>query len=227
MIYLLNLKSHFTKESFLAYQEEIRKFPSNPHVVFAPPTCFLPYLEGFSLASQDISAYPEGSYTGEVNGKMLSSLGVQYVLIGHSERRNYFHESELLLKKKVEEAIASGITPVLCIGESQEIHQSGKTLEFLEGEVSFLSTFPQDVWKKIILAYEPIWAIGTGKVIEKESLEKIVSFLKERYSVPVFYGGSLTFDLLQEFKSLQNLDGFLIGGMSLKVEEVKKLLQES
>ena len=227
MRYVLNFKSNFTKESILAYKEALEKHPKKDNVIFAPPFCFLPLLEGYSLASQDISRYQEGAYTGEVSGNALKSLGVRCAIIGHSERRKYLKEDEVVFAKQIEQAIASGITPIYCIGETKEEHDSGRTLEALEGQLSFLFTFPQEMWKKVIVAYEPIWAIGTGKAITPNELEKIIAFLKEKIEVPLLYGGSINSSNLEQFKTLPHLDGFLIGGMSLKIEEVLSLLQES
>lgn len=227
MLYILNQKSHFTKEELLLYRKEIEKYPLKDNVVFAPSTCFLPLLEGFSLAAQDVSPFQVGAYTGDVNASSLASLGVSYVLIGHSERRKYWKEDIDLLEQKIRRVLEASMIPILCIGETKEEYQNGKTIESLEKSLLIFERFPQEMWKNIIIAYEPIWSIGTGKSLEKESIEKIVSWIKGKVLTKVLYGGSLYFPLIQELRKNTSLDGFLIGGMSLKVEEIIRLLQES
>lgn len=227
MLYILNQKSNFTKEEIIAYQNIVREFPYKENVVFAPSTCFLPFFEGLSLAAQDVSPYKRGAHTGDVNAESLASLGVSYVLVGHSERRSDWKEEETLIKKKIEQVLNASMTPVLCIGETKEEYEDLKTKEVLEQELSIFSSFPQEVWKKIIVAYEPVWAIGTGSTLDEVSIQKMVDWMKSKVFTKVLYGGSVTMESLKKLQKIPSLDGFLIGGMSLKIEEVVKLLQES
>ena len=224
MIYVLNQKSNMTLSLQEQYLKEIRKYPQSDNVVYAPSFCYLSLYQGLPLASQDISMYQMGAYTGEISSKSLKSLGVSYAIIGHSERRGYFKEDETILCEKLKRAFEEGITPILCIGESEEAYKNKKTQEVLKEELSIQRFFPQEVWKKVILAYEPIWAIGTGKSIQKEELETLLSWIKEETDCSILYGGSVNLETISSFKNLKNLDGFLIGGMSLDVEKVKKLL---
>ncbi len=226
MLYVLNQKSHLTKEEQEKYTQEIRKLPRNPHVVFAPSTCYLPLYENLPLASQDISAYEMGAYTGEVSAESLKSLGVSYCIIGHSERRNYFHETNDVFQKKITQALRQGMTPIFCIGETEEEHESGRTKEILTKELSLLSFFPQELWKKIVIAYEPIWAIGTGKSIQKQELEAIVTWLKQQTNCLVLYGGSVQLETIESFQEIPHLDGFLIGGMSTDLVKVIQLIKD-
>lgn len=227
MLYVLNHKNHLKKDEIIRYRNSLEKFPQNSHVVFAPVACYLPYFEGYPLASQDISSFPEGPSTGEIAPQILKSLGVSYSIIGHSERRKNQHEDNSILRKKIEAAFHERIIPIFCIGEGKEDYLNGNTKTILEEQMNLLFTFPKEVLQNIIIAYEPVWAIGSGVAIQKEALKELLKWIKEKTDCQVLYGGSVDLDIIASFKDIEELDGFLIGGMSLEIDKVLKLLSLS
>ncbi|MFZ9308632.1 MAG: triose-phosphate isomerase [Candidatus Nanopelagicales bacterium] len=182
------------------------------------------------FGSQDISAYESGAYTGEVSGMMLSKLGCEYSIVGHSERRAYHHETNELVSQKAKVALAHSITPIICVGESLEIRESGNhvqfTLEQLEKSIEGIAV--EDI-AKCVFAYEPVWAIGTGKVATAEDAEEVAASIRKwianKYTtkiadqVRVLYGGSVKASNIAGIMAGANVDGALIGGASLDSDE--------
>lgn len=183
------------------------------------------------------NAYPidTGAYTGETSFYQLKSIGITHVLIGHSERRAYFSESNEFLKEKVDAALENNITPVFCCGESLSIREQGKEKEFITNQIKeSLFHLSSDTFQKCIIAYEPIWAIGTGKTATSEQAEDIHktirSFIAEKYGdtlaqeISILYGGSCNENNAKELFSCPNIDGGLIGGASLKTASFKAII---
>lgn len=174
------------------------------------------------IGAQDCSFRVGGAYTGEVSPDMLKDNGCKYVILGHSERRKYNKEDNNVVKIKAEAAIDSGLTPIICIGETQEEKERNLTLKVLEEQIK--GSVPLSFFENVIIAYEPIWAIGTGNIPKifdivsiHTQLKKIIKHLINR-EVKILYGGSVTPDNAKAFFSLENVDGLLIGGASLKAE---------
>lgn len=209
-------------------------------VVIAPP--FL-YLESFSkvkagvqLCAQNCAATNNGAFTGEVSAEMLASLTVSYCLVGHSERRSYYKESDEQLKLKVNQLLSNGLTPIFCCGESLEERESGQEnkviLHQLESALFHLS--PDDI-AKVMIAYEPVWAIGTGKTASSEQAQEMHAFIRKelenKYSVTVsqkmniLYGGSCNAANAAELFSNKDVDGGLIGGASLQVDSFEAIIR--
>jgi len=179
------------------------------------------------LGAQDVALYNLGAYTGEVSLESLKQLKCEYVLIGHSERRKYFKDDDLVADKMKNVLENSAITPILCIGETLSQRRSGKTLTVLEKQLkTALSKTKNISGKKIIIAYEPIWAIGTGRVIivaEAISIHKKIRALMEKIcynnlpkELGIIYGGSINMKNFEDFKNCSDISGLLIGGASLK-----------
>ena len=187
------------------------------------------------IGAQNMHYEENGAYTGEVSGLMLKSIGVQYVIIGHSERRQYFAETDETVNKKVKSAIKYDLIPIICIGETLEQREAGKTEEIITNQTKLAleGLMPEDV-KKVIIAYEPIWAIGTGKTATKEeaneSIQKIRDKIRQMYGqnisdeVIIQYGGSVKSSNAKELFQMSDIDGGLVGGASLKVEEFEKIV---
>lgn len=213
---------------------------STVEVIVFPSTL---YLQSFlDIANKNIqigaqNAYPidTGAYTGETSFYQLKSIGVTHVLIGHSERRAYFSESNEFLKEKVDAALKNNITPVFCCGESFLIREKGKEKEFITNQIKeSLFHLSSDAFQKCIIAYEPIWAIGTGKTATSEQAEEIHktirSFIAEKYGdtlaqeISILYGGSCNENNAKELFSCPNIDGGLIGGASLKTASFKAII---
>ncbi len=196
------------------------------------------------LGAQNMHWEKEGAYTGEISPLMLREVGVRYVIIGHSERRIHFGEDDHVVSKKVESAFAFGLSPILCVGESLEQRKAGQTESVLSMQVKKavegLSPHKIDMLSRLIVAYEPVWAIGTGQpaggndavtaagVIRSTLLEQWGQELPEK--IRVLYGGSVNADNITEFTSRPSVDGALVGGSSLKestfAELIKAVYQE-
>jgi triosephosphate isomerase len=177
------------------------------------------------------NVYPElsGAFTGENSMQVLADLGGQYSLVGHSERRTYFHETDDFLNKKIIKLQEQNITPVFCIGESLQERESGQTEKVLEKQLrQGLSNVKNE---NLILAYEPVWAIGTGKVASLEQVRETHAFVKKMLSdlnlslVPILYGGSVKADNSKDLIAIENVNGFLVGGASLEVKSFSQIIE--
>ncbi len=185
-----------------------------------------------NLGAQNMHFEESGAYTGEIAPSMLKELGVKYVIIGHSERRAYFGETDEIINKKVKKALEHNIVPILCVGETLEERELNITIELVRVQVkkAFAGISKEDA-KKVVIAYEPIWAIGTGKVATKEQAEEVCAEVRkvvaEVYGqdvadiVRIQYGGSVTGDSANELFNMPNIDGGLVGGASLKEDFIK------
>lgn len=189
-----------------------------------------------SIGAQNCHFEKNGAFTGEVSAQMLSSMGVEYVILGHSERRTYFHETDLMINKKLKSALKEGLNVILCIGESLEQREQNITFETISSQlkIAFRDVLNEHL-KKVIIAYEPIWAIGTGKAATAEIAEEICFFIREiikqiyneecSESIVIQYGGSMNAENANELLSQRNIDGGLIGGASLKAYDFSKIIQ--
>ncbi len=176
--------------------------------------------------AQDFYFESEGAYTGQNSPDIFKELGANLMLLGHSERRTLFHESNQNIAKKLQKCIDLDLTPMLCVGETLEERKQGKTLDILKQQLSeAFTTKPQ----KLIVAYEPVWAIGTGQTASSKDVEQVHNFIKEFVGIqtPVLYGGSVKPENAGELSSIINVNGFLIGGASLKVKTFAAIYQNS
>ena len=171
----------------------------------------------------------KGAYTGEISAEMLVDAGVKYVIIGHSERRDYFKECDCLLNKKVKKAISAGLTPILCCGESLEQREMGVTMDWIRLQIkSDLDGVAADDVKNLVIAYEPIWAIGTGKTATTQQAQEVCKGIRDciaeiydaatAEAVRIQYGGSVNAGNASELFAQPDIDGGLVGGASLKAE---------
>lgn len=183
-----------------------------------------------SVGAQNVFYEKSGAYTGEVSADMLKDLGVKYVIIGHSERRQYFGETDFTVNKKVLAALEAGLHPIICVGESLEQRELGITMELIALQVkSALAGVPAEKVRKCVIAYEPIWAIGTGKTATADQAEEVCAAIRkvvgELYgedaakALTVQYGGSMNPKNAEELLSKPDVDGGLIGGASLKADQ--------
>ena len=177
----------------------------------------------------------KGAFTGEVSGKMLKSIGVEYVIIGHSERRQYFAETDETVNKKIKAAFANELKPIVCVGESLEQKEAGKTEEIVTCQTRLaLDGLSSEQVKNTIIAYEPIWAIGTGKTATSEDANNSIKAIRKEIEniygkdvaedVIIQYGGSVKSTNAKELFATSDIDGALVGGASLKVEEFEKIV---
>ncbi|NLM04315.1 MAG: triose-phosphate isomerase [Clostridiales bacterium] len=181
------------------------------------------------LGAQNMHWEDSGAYTGEISADMLKEQGVEYVIIGHSERRQYFNETDETVNKKVKKALEKALIPILCVGESLEERETDKTFDVVKEQVlKALEDVEASDMKNIVIAYEPIWAIGTGKTATPEQANEVIAYirnvLKEKYGeeiseiVPIQYGGSVKANNATEIMNQSDIDGALVGGDSLKAE---------
>ncbi|WP_416029745.1 triose-phosphate isomerase [Nocardiopsis sp. M4-0-055-GM] len=216
----------------------------NAEVVVLPPFTDLrsvqTLVDGDKLkivyGAQDISAHEKGAYTGEISGSMLAKLDCSYVLVGHSERREYHREDDALVNTKVKAAFANGIVPILCVGEGLEVRKAGQQVEHVLAQLDgALKEVPAEQAERIVVAYEPVWAIGTGEVATPEDAQEVCSAVRARlaelYSpevagaVRVLYGGSVKGDNAPGIMAKDDVDGALVGGACLKADEFVKIIR--
>ena len=188
------------------------------------------------IGAQNVHFEEKGAYTGEVSAQMLKAIGVEYVIIGHSERRQYFAETDETVNKKIKAALANGLKPIVCVGETLEQREAGKTEEIITSQtrLALEGLTPEEV-KGIIIAYEPIWAIGTGKTATSDdannSIKAIRAEIAKNYGkdtseeIIIQYGGSVKSTNAKELFNCSDIDGGLVGGASLKPEEFAKIVK--
>jgi triosephosphate isomerase len=211
-------------------------------IVVAPPFTALGAVSreikgsNIELGAQDIFWEPSGAYTGEVSPTMLKDVGCRYVIIGHSERRQYFGEKDESVQKKIKASLGEGLLPIVCVGEPLEAREAGKTFDVIKVQVvKGLEGFSQDEMEKITIAYEPIWAIGTGKTATPQQAEEVHAFIREQLTnltnrqvseqMRIQYGGSVNPDNISDLMGKPNIDGALVGGASLKVDSFSRIVK--
>jgi triosephosphate isomerase (TIM) len=176
--------------------------------------------------AQDISRHDKGAFTGEISGPMLAKLGCSYVLCGHSERRQYHHEDDALVNAKVKAALSHSVTPILCVGEPLEVRTAGTQVEHVLAQLrGSLAKVPAEAVAGLVIAYEPVWAIGTGEVASADDAQQMAAAIREYVSVAaggeagaavrILYGGSVKGDNIAPIMAGQDVDGALVGGASL------------
>ena len=182
---------------------------------------------GIEYGAQDCSSQEEGAFTGEVASKMLADLGCRYVIVGHSERRAYHHESDQLVAEKAKAALAHGITPIVCVGETLEERDAGQTEAVVKRQLAAVVHTLAHCIGEIVLAYEPVWAIGTGRTASPEQAQAVHAVLRQQLRAAtkkaddmcILYGGSVKPDNAQSLFAQTDIDGGLIGGASLKASD--------
>jgi triosephosphate isomerase len=208
---------------------------SDVKVILAPPFTHITEVRKavsskVSVSSQNCAAEVSGAYTGEVSASMIKSTGAEYAIIGHSERRQYYGETDAILLKKVKQALANGLKPIFCIGEVLEERESGKHFDVVKSQiVNGVFELTAEEFKNVVLAYEPVWAIGTGKTASSEQAQEIHKFIRETVAAKygnavadetsILYGGSCKASNAKELFANPDVDGGLIGGAALVATE--------
>jgi len=195
--------------------------------VICPPFIYLPLLKGLTLGAQDSYWEEKGAYTGEVSIAMLKEMGCKYVIIGHSERRKYFNETDEIVNRKVKTALDAGLIPIVCIGETEEEREMDKTEGVLEEEIK-QGLDKVDV-SKIVIAYEPIWAIGTGNPCDVEEAQRMKEIIQKMVlkNIRLLYGGSVKANNAEGYLKQAGFNGLLVGGASLDAKEFVEILNNS
>ena len=237
-LYLIgNWKQHGSRATIQAFAQQW-SFDANPRlrIAIAPP---FPYLQTFrealpgcELAAQDCSVHAQGPYTGEVSADMVAELGCQFVLVGHSERRQYHDETDELIAKKLVAAQSAGVTPVLCVGEQQAAREAGEQEDVVRAQLrSALAT----IQPSLLIAYEPVWAIGTGLTATPDQAndmhavikQEVASLLGASHATPILYGGSVNADNADALFACPHVDGALVGGASLEAASFMAIAQSA
>ncbi|MCX7749284.1 MAG: triose-phosphate isomerase [Clostridia bacterium] len=237
-----NWKMNKTAKEAVEFVEALksRVTDADSEVVVGVPFICIPdvkkAVEGskIKVAAQNMHWEEKGAFTGEISGPMLAELGVDYVIIGHSERRQYFAETDETVNKKAHAVFKYGMTPIICVGESLAQREQGVTADLVRYQVKIaLLGLSADQAKKVVIAYEPIWAIGTGKTATNEQANEVCAIIrntvKELYgndvadAVRIQYGGSVTAASAGELFNMSDIDGGLVGGASLKLDDFEKI----
>lgn len=219
------------------------EFRENIHIIVCPAFVHLERVldklqgSGIAVGAQDVSAAVKGAYTGQISAKMLADIGCKYVIIGHSERRQYCAEGSEAIAKKLVNALEMGITPIFCVGETKAERESGITEQVIQEQIlSVLEHCPVDVLANSMIAYEPVWAIGTGVTATPEMAQAVHAFIRTllagikaglEQKVPLLYGGSVNESNAEALFSMPDIDGGLIGGASLKAETFIQICEKA
>lgn len=226
-----------SKEEIKSIVDGLNAAPLNADtdIVVSPPACYLEYTKGLvsskiHTAGQNCYKVGKGAYTGDLSPQMLLDCGADWVILGHSERRNVFGEDDDLIAEKVRFALEAGLGVIACIGEKLEEREAGKTEEVVFKQMAAIAAKVSN-WDKVVIAYEPVWAIGTGKTATPQQAQDVHAqlrkWLKEKVSegvansTRIIYGGSVTGGNCRELAQSADIDGFLVGGASLKPEFVE------
>ena len=238
-----NWKMNMLPNEAIEYIEKLSKLvkDTNNEVILCVPYTDLFYAlltaqnTNIKIGAQNMHFEEKGAYTGEVSAKMLKSINVEYVIIGHSERRQYFNETDETVNKKLKAAFENGLKPIVCVGETLEEREEGKTAEIITNQTKLaLEGLTNEQVQNTIIAYEPIWAIGTGKTATSEdaneSIKEIRKEIAQNYGqtvaerVIIQYGGSVKSKNAKELFTMSDIDGGLVGGASLDPEEFSKIV---
>ena len=187
---------------------------------------------GIALGSQDVSAHESGAYTGEISATMLKDFGARYAIVGHSERRQYHGETDAIVAIKATRALAAGITPIVCVGETLDEREAGRTEEVVKRQLAAVIHTNGHCISEIVLAYEPVWAIGTGKTASPEEAQAVHAVLRAQIKaatdqsarVKILYGGSMNAANASSLLAQPDIDGGLIGGASLKAADFLSII---
>ena len=218
---IFNMKTTMNINDVDKFLREIPSLPSN--AIVCPEMVYVPYfINKYTVGLQNV--YFNGSYTGEVNVSHIKNMGINYVIIGHSERRRYLNESNELVNQKVKVCLENNLKVILCIGETLDDKENGKTNEVLKCQLDECLKGVDS--SNIIIGYEPVWAIGTGKTPSLEEIEKTIDYIKKIcHNLRVVYGGSVKPNNISSLNNISGVDGFLIGKSSTIVDEVRKIIE--
>ena len=229
MIIILNNKSNLSKEEFINYQNKLKNIKSSYEIVLCPTylNINLFNIDNISLGSQNVSSFNDGAYTGEVSARSLKESNVGYSLVGHSERRKNQKETNKEINEKIKRLLENNIIPILCVGETKEERDNQKVEEVIKKQIieAIEGITPSSI-EKIIIAYEPIWSIGTGIIPSLDDIIKVNNYIEEILPYnKIVYGGSVNEENIENLKS-EKIDGYLLGGLSLKPQQLQTFIDK-
>lgn len=233
----MNIKNSI---SFINFFKTYIKVIKNKEIVICPPFTLLNKINELlkntkiTLGAQNMYFEKNGAFTGEVSASMLKDIGCEYVILGHSERRQYFNESDSLINKKIKAALNNNLKPILCIGETLEQRENDQTMKIIKDPLlNCLKDIDDNKMKNIVIAYEPIWAIGTGKNATPKQAEEVHKFIRKLLTnnynknisknIRIIYGGSMKPENAEELLKMPNIDGGLVGGASLDAKSFARI----
>lgn len=237
-----NWKMHKTIAEAKQFVEQLPVIEEGIDAVICAPFTSLPALaevlqgKNIALGAQNVHWAEEGAFTGEISASMLKEIGVKYVIVGHSERRAYFNETDDTVNERAHAAFRAGLTPIVCVGEDLEQREAGRTKEVVKVQmVAAMKQISSEQMKQMVVAYEPIWAIGTGRTSSAEDANEVISAIREFIAdqfdqqianqVRIQYGGSVKPDNIAGFMSQSDIDGALVGGASLQPDSFTSLVK--
>ncbi len=230
MIIALNNKSNLEKEEFKKYLEELKTVETTETLILCPTFLNISMVSNsnIKLGSQNVSVSDNGAYTGEISASQLKSYQVEYAIVGHSERREYQRETNEEINKKIKQLFKNDITPILCIGETLEERKQNKVNKVLEEELTIATRdLTEEEKKRLIIAYEPIWSIGTGVIPTNEQIEEVFQEIKRLVPASyILYGGSANEENIDQLKQIPSINGYLLGGLSLKADKLKVFIEK-
>ncbi len=225
---IANLKTYMTAIDISQYLKQLKEV-NNDNLIICPSNLYIPYfLKDFKVGAQNVLDQDLGANTGEVVAKQLNSLGIKYSIVGHSERRAYFKETNELINRKINACLKERITPILCIGETYAQYKNKETKYVLKKQIKEAL---KNINGEVIIAYEPIWAIGTGVVPTTDIINEVTLYIKEivkntyNKDVLVLYGGSVNDKNINELNTINIVDGYLIGKASTDALTLKNILE--
>ena len=229
---IANWKMNFSLKHAIKFLTELTEINHSKKLIIAPPAPYLGQLEALfpkvEFCAQDISIFNQmGAYTGEISAEIVKSCGINYSLIGHSERRTLCHETDQMINQKITNCLESGITPVICVGENAEARQNQTYRESILSQLSFIPKLSS----KVIIAYEPIWSVGSGVIPSPDEISEIFDYIINYFNsdqvaknISLVYGGSVNSQNYRQILSIPQISGVLLGGASLNFAEFVKIL---
>ena len=219
MIVALNNKSNFTRDEYVEYLKEIEAITFKGKLILCPTYLNLTVKTDVILGAQDVSPYEDGSHTGEISAR-------QYSIVGHSERR--LSETEEELFNEIRRLLENNMTPILCVGERKADREKDSTKAVIGNQLASVTNYlMENERSNVIIAYEPVWAIGTGEIPTNEQIKEVIDFIKSKLpNNKVLYGGSANEENIDTLKEIEGIDGYLVGGLSLKPDKLQIFLDK-
>ncbi len=229
MIIVLNNKCNLNKDEFKDYLNSLNKIDTQHTLILTPTFLNIPEFSSnkILLGAQNVGSFENGAHTGEVCAEQLKSYGVKYCIVGHSERRKDQKETNEDIKNKIEQLTSHNIVPILCIGETKEQRQENIYKDILIEQLdSVLKQLSPNIRREVIIAYEPIWSIGSGIIPNNKEIEEVNLLIKSYYNNEILYGGSVNENNIEELKKCSSIDGYLLGGLSLKPANLQEFVNK-
>jgi len=229
VIVALNNKCNLGNQEWNDYIEKVTLLKTNSTLIICPSFVNIGYVpDNAKQGAQNVSKFANGAYTGEISAFQLATYGVEYCIVGHSERRQYQKETDEDISDKIKQLFENDIIPILCVGETLEERQENRVGEVLNRELSFVcNSLTEEQKEKIIVAYEPIWSIGTGVIPTNIQIEEVFRYIKSKLpNTKVLYGGSANEENIDELRKISLIDGYLLGGLSLKPDKLQIFLDK-